>query len=166
MYGLGSLLAWLLPFGWATRLTVAALALLAFLLLDSGVLTVGTPMWRRQTPLSLFYRFGPVKGALLWGLDTGLMFTTYRVTSLTWATWTLALVHLLPWWGGTVYAAGFLLPSAVAITVVPWRDGIGDRVEPNWLLDRLGFLDPLMRRIAPVTFVAAAADCLAALFLE
>ncbi|MFI5268453.1 MAG: hypothetical protein ACHQ7M_13860, partial [Chloroflexota bacterium] len=63
----------------------AAVVLIACAIVDTGVFGLRTPTWRRQTPRDLFYRFGASKGALLWGLDAGLVFTTFRVTSMSWA---------------------------------------------------------------------------------
>lgn len=121
------------------RLAIAGVVLFACLVLDSGKLGIATPMWRRQTPQRLFYMFGPSKGALLWGLDTGLMVTTYRVTSLTWAALALSFVGLLPWWSGVAYAAGFVIPSTVFILLVPFHTG-ADISEPHWVMNRIGKL--------------------------
>jgi hypothetical protein len=136
-------------------LAAAVLCLLA--LIDLGVFGLRTPMWRRQTPRSLYHRFGPVGGALLWGLDTGLVVTTFRVTSLSWAALALTALGLLPWWTGLLYAAGFTLPAAALVLAVPappWsEEGIQ---EPVWLQYRLAEIAPVVRRVALVAMLAGA----------
>ncbi|QKW34523.1 hypothetical protein HUT06_11205 [Actinomadura sp. NAK00032] len=136
---------------------VAAGVLLACVAVDSGVFGLRTPMWRRQTPQQYFYRLGPTRGAFLWGLDTGLVVTTFRVTSLTWAALAVTLLGLVPWWAGVAYAAGFVLPSAVFVLLVPPRSDPLGPPEPVWLLDRIGDWEPRVRRAAPVLLGAAAA---------
>ena len=116
--------------------TAAAAVLALLALVDTGVLGLRTPMWRRQTPKQLFNRYGPGKAALLWGLDTGLVFTTYRVTSLSWAALAITALGLVPWWSGLLYALGFVLPVLVLVLAVPRRpDGEQQTPEPGWLLD-------------------------------
>jgi hypothetical protein len=85
---------------------------------------------RRQTPKNLFYERGERAGPLLWGLDTGLAVTTFRVSAATWASLGLVLLNLGPWWIGTAYAAGFCVPLAFSILAPRWR---GDAVEPQWI---------------------------------
>jgi hypothetical protein len=154
-------------FGWwhpgaGLRLAVAGVVLLACALLDSGKLGFGTPMWRRQTPRRLFIMFGPAKGALLWGLDTGLMVTTFRVTSLTWATLALAVLGLLPWWAGVAYAAGFVIPIAVLVLLVPARHNPGRAAEAHWVMDVITTAGRRVARVSPFLFAMVAAACLAA----
>lgn len=71
--------------------------------------------WNRQTPRQAFFAFGPTRGALLWGLDTGLGFTTYRITSLTWIGFASAFFGIVPWWAGLLYALGFVVPILLDI---------------------------------------------------
>ncbi len=68
----------------------------------------GTP--GRQTPKMIYYRQGARRAALAWGLDTGLVVTTYRVSSLSWALLLLGLMGVTPWWLGLAYSAGFVVP--------------------------------------------------------
>ena len=65
---------------------------------------------RRQTPKMIYYNFSPQRAALAWGADTGLVFTTYRVSSISWALLLLDLLGIAPWWVGLGYSAGFLVP--------------------------------------------------------
>ncbi|MEU6035896.1 hypothetical protein ABZ801_10840 [Actinomadura sp. NPDC047616] len=126
------------------------------LIIDTGIFGLRTPMLRRQTPQQYFFRYGAARGALLWGLDTGLVVTTFRVTSLTWASLTVTLLGLVPWWAGIAYAAGFVLPSAVFVLVVPRSSDPENAPEPVWLMDRIRDWEPWVRRSAPVLLGLAA----------
>jgi len=139
--------------------TVAAiLALCAFALADLGAVGLHTLTWRRQTPRHLFLRFGPAKGATLWGLDTGLAFTTYRVTSIVWAAMVLDLLGFLPWWAGLGYALGFSIPLFLLVWAIPWRSELpgGQRGEPGWLTGRLIKSQPLIRAAGSLALFTAA----------
>jgi hypothetical protein len=115
-------------------------------------------MLRRQTPQRVFYMFGPIRGALVWGLDTGLMVTTYRITAATWATLSLCVLGFLPWWTGVIYATGFLLPVAIAVLIVPPRQGPPDStVEPIWILDRISQHVHAVYRLAFILLAASTA---------
>jgi hypothetical protein len=111
------------------REAAACGVLFAALLLDAYSLKRKT--WcpvtlRRQTPKSIVYRYGARRAATAWGLDAGLVFTTYRVSSISWALLALALVGVTPWWAGLGYAAGFLVPLLLGCSVsvvVPGDDG-------------------------------------------
>ena len=48
--------------------------------------------------------------AAVWGLDTGLAVTTFRVTAATWAVLVAVLTGMAPWWIGASYALAFVLP--------------------------------------------------------
>jgi hypothetical protein len=69
---------------------------------------------RRQTPKSILRDYGARRAALAWGLDAGLVFTTFRMSSLSWALLALAIIGVAPSWVGLGYAAGFLLPFLLA----------------------------------------------------
>jgi hypothetical protein len=108
---------------------VACAALSAALLLDAYSLRRKT--WcpvtlRRQTPKVILHQHGAQRAATAWGLDAGLVFTTYRVSSISWALLALALFGVTPWWAGLGYAAGFLVPLLLGSSLgrlVPGRDG-------------------------------------------
>ena len=74
---------------------------------------------RRQTPKEFVYagRLDPRLGTLLWGLDTGTAVSTFRVSAATWVLLAAAIANVAPFWVGGAYAAGFLLPLAVALVV-------------------------------------------------
>lgn len=130
--------------------TVALLAILsAALLLDLHSLRRKT--WcpvtaRRQTPKMILYRIGDRRAALAWGADTGLVFTTYRMSSISWAVLVAALLGIAPWWVGLGYAAGFLVPLMLGCS-------LGSR----WFGDGAGLAIALTRRgtVARATCVLA-----------
>lgn len=97
------------------RLLIASGVTLAAGILDSGLLGLRGVAWRRQTPRAAWMAFGPTRASLLWGLDAGLAFTTYRVTSLTWAGFAVTFLHLAPWWCGLAYGAAFVIPIVADI---------------------------------------------------
>ena len=120
------------------------------------------PSWHRQTPKDLEERFGARGAALLWGLDAGLVVTTYRVTSLSWAALAVTALGLVPWWSGVVYAAGFTAPVAAMIFAVPTRSDPTRATdpEPGWLLERLLDLRPPVTPAALLALAGAGAACL------
>jgi len=71
--------------------------------------------WRRQTPRTLMRRHHMLVVATLWGLDTGLVVTTFRVAAVTWAALYLAALDLAPWWAGIAYGMGFIVPFTVLL---------------------------------------------------
>jgi hypothetical protein len=78
---------------------------------------------RRQTPKDILNRLGARRAAIAWGLDTGLVFTTYRVSFLSWALLGLAVLGVTPWWAGLGYAAGFLMPLLIGCSLGPVMPG-------------------------------------------
>jgi len=124
-----------LPFderGWLA----AAAAMAVLVIVDLARIRVPFalgPSWRRQTPARHTYRYGERVAAFLWGLDTGLVFTTFRVTSLSWAALAVTALGLVPWWAGVAYALGFVVPLLVAVLAIPERSG----PEPLWLVNHL-----------------------------
>ncbi|MGI5286148.1 hypothetical protein ACQEVF_22810 [Nonomuraea polychroma] len=167
MYGLVHLLGSTLfgeMDGTGTKLA-AALVMLGCMVIDSGLFGLSTPMWRRQTPRDHFYRFGPVRGALLWGLDTGLVVTTFRVTSLSWAALGVTLLGLVPWWAGLAYALGFTVPSFAMVAIVPPSKDPVEIPEPTWLMDWLMNREKLVKRMALGLLTAAFAGVVTSAFL-
>jgi hypothetical protein len=151
------------------RASLAAVAagLLAVLLGVDAVRARGSgatgPSWRRQTPKRFEYRYGSARAALLWGLDAGLVFTTFRVTSLSWAALTVALLGLVPWWAGAAYAFGFAAPILVLIAAMPRRTDPTGRTDPEpvWLTDRLVASRGVLKVAALAVLAAACLSCLA-----
>jgi hypothetical protein len=118
---------------------LAAALLAVLLVVDTGAFGLRAPSWRRQTPKRLLYQLGSSRSAFMWGLDAGLVVTTFRVTSLSWAALTVTVLGLVPWWVGIAYALGFTVPLGVMMLAVPRRvdpTGATDP-EPVWLVDRI-----------------------------
>ncbi|MCW2878492.1 MAG: hypothetical protein JWQ95_2592 [Sphaerisporangium sp.] len=165
-YGLVHLLGFGL-FGWVPGTVTKIAAVLVMLwcvAIDSGLFGLRTPMWRRQTPQQHFGRLGPARGALVWGLDTGLVMTTFRVTSLSWAALGVTLFGLVPWWAGVAYAMGFTIPGIVMVTAVPpKRDPEGPQ-EPVWLMNWLMDREKPFRRLALGLLAVVLAGVVATLF--
>ncbi len=118
--------------------------------------------FRRQTPKNLVFRYGNTRGALIWGLDTGLAVTTFRISAATWALIVLGLLNVAPWWQGIAYGMGFGLPIAAAILLVPPRPDREDGTsrEPHWISGMLNrhrrFAQVVTLLTAVVGFVAVA----------
>jgi hypothetical protein len=77
----------------------------------------------RQTPKMIRHTFGERRAALAWGADTGLVFTTYRMSSISWAVLSLDLLGIAPWWVGLGYSAGFLVPLVLGCSLGSRRFG-------------------------------------------
>jgi hypothetical protein len=99
------------PMQW--RVGSAAAIFIALATLDVGAIRrkdycpIG---WRRQTPQRIGRYAGPMLSAAIWGFDTGLAVTTFRVAAITWAALSMTLLGLASWWIGLAYGLGFTLP--------------------------------------------------------
>jgi hypothetical protein len=129
------------------RRSLAATGLAALALLDVWARRNGT--WcpvtlRRQTPKRLG-RHGPLAvAASVWGFDTGLAITTFRVAAATWGAILLTLLGLSGWQAGLAYGLAFTIPVAVlmwthragrvAVTLEPGDPGLGELLgqRPAW----------------------------------
>ncbi|HVL97037.1 MAG TPA: hypothetical protein VM266_14355 [Solirubrobacteraceae bacterium] len=114
----------------AAVIATGAIALL--LVADRRWLGLRLPMLRRQTPKDLV-GLPPLVRALVWGLDTGTMVSTFRTSGVTWAALLLALLGAAPAWAGAAYAAGFCLPllAAVAGPAASGRHSYADAALPD-----------------------------------
>lgn len=74
---------------------------------------------RRQTPKELGHDTEAPwwLTPFIWGADTGLLWSTFRVTSLTWVVLLAALLGLAPAGTGLVYGVAFTVPVAVSVLV-------------------------------------------------
>lgn len=54
---------------------------------------------------------------LIWGGDTGIIGTTFRVSSASWLLLATAVLGLAPWWAGAAYGLAFAVPLAVVVAV-------------------------------------------------
>lgn len=105
-----------LPFEW--RVALAGAALLPLAAVDLRAIAKSTYCaisWRRQTPRSLIRRYRMTVAASVWGFDTGLVVTTFRVAAVGWGALFLASLGLLPWWAGLGYGLAFTLPFLVLL---------------------------------------------------
>jgi hypothetical protein len=106
----------LLPLHWRLALAGAGLVLLAAADLRALSRSSYCPIgWRRQTPRVLLRRYHMFVVATLWGLDTGLVVTTFRVAAVSWAALYIAALGLAPGWTGLAYGLGFTSPFLVLL---------------------------------------------------
>lgn len=104
----------------STRVLLTLLVLLVAILLDAYSLRRKRlcPLTaRRQTPKTVYNDYGSGPAALAWGFDTGLVVTTYRVSSISWALLLLSVLGVAPWWTGLGYALGFVTPLLIGCTL-------------------------------------------------
>jgi len=105
-----------LPVTW--KVGLAGLGLVALTLLDVFAIRKNRycPLGlRRQTPKALMRRHSPTMVAMIWGFDTGLVVTTFRVAAITWGALLMAALGLSPWWIGLGYGVGFVFPFVMLL---------------------------------------------------
>jgi hypothetical protein len=130
-------------------LAAAALALFAALDLLARARSTHLPLgWRRQTPRALLRRRSPAAVAAIWGFDTGLVVTTFRVAAVSWAALLLAALGLAPSGVGLAYGLGFTLPFAALI----YRPALGRAAREG------GAADPGLERLLARRGTAQAAS--------
>ncbi|MBU2697572.1 hypothetical protein [Pimelobacter sp. 30-1] len=130
---LGRPLVEVLDLSSAGRSLLAAGWLALCVVFNGGAVGLEPPMLKRQTPLTYLYLYGASRGALLWGLDTGTMLSTFRVTSGTWAILGLVILGVAPWWSGAVYGLSFglgLLVVTLRISRTGGHAGATARLRP------------------------------------
>lgn len=103
-----------MPLDW--RIAAATVSLLALALVD--VLSLRRKTYcllgmRRQARQTLAHRRRVETVAAVWGFDTGLAVTTFRVGAVTWGALVLTVLGFTSWWSGVVYAIAFTLPLLV-----------------------------------------------------
>jgi hypothetical protein len=104
--------------------------------------------WNRQTPEALAHSGGAWwVTPLIWGADTGLIWTTYRVSSLSWVFLVLVLLGAAPPWAGLAYGLAFAVPLLVAASR-PAADGEACDVSPG------ARTRPLLAQLAGVGLMA------------
>jgi hypothetical protein len=77
----------------------------------------------RQTPRTAMFKYPPWLAAGIWGFDTGLVLTTFRVAASTWGAFLVAFLGLSGSLIGIAYGVGFTLPLMVMLwtgRVVDW----------------------------------------------
>jgi hypothetical protein len=139
------LFAMLAQIGWLVHLNVppgiqtcaiafAAMAGVAFDLraLRTGTFSLGP---HRQTPKVLAH--DPQRWwvpPLLWGIDTGLVVTTYRVSFCSWLLLILTITGFAPGWVGLAYGLGFTIPLWLTVRFAPGCEvESGDPRRPRWM---------------------------------
>jgi hypothetical protein len=102
---------------------------------------------KRQARQSLIRTYSMPVVAAAWGFDTGLAFTTYRVSAATWAAFALALLGFAPWWSGVAYGIAFTVPMlALLLSATTFRR-----------LDRELRRRPLIQAVSAVALAGAGA---------
>lgn len=114
------------------RLGIAAAGLTVLALVDLVAIRKRSycPLsWCRQTPQSLRFRHGVTTTVAVWGFDTGLAVTTFRVAALTWAALLLTFVGLASWQVGFAYALAFVIPVIAILNGQPAASRSSERLE-------------------------------------
>lgn len=70
---------------------------------------------KRQARQTLIRKYSVPVVAAIWGFDTGLAVTTFRVSALTWAAFVLSFLGFAPWWSGAVYGVALAGPMLVLL---------------------------------------------------
>lgn len=140
-----------MPVQWRLGLASTALLSLASVdLLAMGKSTYCPLGWRRQTPKILMRRHSMAFVAAVWGFDTGLAVTTFRVAAVTWGALLLAGLGLSPWWAGLGYGLGFSLPFMILL----WRHRVGRSSRDNGPADP--GLESLLQKRSAIQGLSAA----------
>ncbi|MFD5887180.1 hypothetical protein ACFWHQ_14540 [Streptomyces sp. NPDC060334] len=127
LYQIGTVTFGHLPY--QVRVVACGVAAVVGIALDAraikrGTFTVGL---RRQTAKTLSDGSGNTPGwitPLLWGLDTGLVWTTFRMSCASWILLGGALLTVVPQWVGLVYGVFFGIPLIIS-TLIGDPSGIG-----------------------------------------
>jgi hypothetical protein len=143
--GLAGLGALLLPtrLGLPGTLVALAVALVA-MARESGLVAVPLPQIRRQTEGLWVKSFGDRAAAILWGLDLGLVFTTWLNFS---GAWLLAVVAFLS--GEPLFGAALFLAYWLGRTLPVWIGPLlmTSAKDTHWLLESLDQQRRLFRSV-------------------
>ncbi len=104
--------------------SVAAAGLFSLALIDLWARNKGTycPIGlSRQTPRGLRCRYSRRFFVSIWGFDTGLAITTFRVAAATWGAILLTVLGLTGWQTGVAYGLAFTIP----VTILMWTHRSG-----------------------------------------
>ena len=111
--------------------------------------------WRRQTPRTLLREHRFEVAASIWGFDTGLVVTTFRVAAISWGALLFAAIGFAPRWSGVAYGLGFTLPFLLLL----FRPQLGraaqgaDHADPG--LESLLGKRALMQRLSAVLLIGS-----------
>ena len=106
----------------------------------------------RQTPKTLLRKLPFFVAVPIWGLDTGFVVTTFRVSAATWGAITLAICGFGDWKLGLAYGLAFTLPLLVCIC---WLS-ISGRLTSQLLVKTLGFRAPAQFASFAILLIGAA----------
>lgn len=119
---------WVRALAPAPRLVAAAAGLLLLLavvdvlsLRARGYCLLGV---KRQARQALIRKYSVPVVAAIWGFDTGLAVTTFRVSAVTWAAFVLAFLGFAPWWIGAVYGISLAVPMLVLLLKTTTAEGL------------------------------------------
>jgi hypothetical protein len=151
--GAGIIFAAAFLLGFALQLHELPLALRRSIAASGLVVLAVTDLWarrhgaycpvgpRRQTPRGLRSRHSMLVVAPIWGFDTGLAVTTFRVAAATWGAMLLTTLGLAGWQTGLAYGLGFTVPvtflmwthrsGRMAITGEPGDPGLGELLDKS-----------------------------------
>jgi hypothetical protein len=125
------------------RRVIGALGLIAFAVFDVVAIRIASycPISiRRQTPKVAMRRYSPIITAAIWGFDTGLAVTTFRVAAASWGVFVLVFLGLCSWKVGLAYGLAFVVPLLVLLWLKP----------VDWV-----FMEKLLRQRAMAQCVSA-----------
>jgi hypothetical protein len=114
-------------------------AALAGVLLDLRAICTGSFSLglSRQTPKAFAHTSGEWwVTPLLWGLDTGMIWTTYRVSCCSWLLLLLAVLGIALASAGLVYGLAFSIPLLVMVHWPASADGSCQISRPHWIPQR------------------------------
>lgn len=115
----------LVPAPWRVAAAAGLLLLLAFV----DVLSLRARVYcllgvKRQARQALIRKYSVPLVAAIWGFDTGLAVTTFRVSAVTWAAFVLAFLGFAPWWTGAVYGVALAAPMLVLLVTTTTAEGL------------------------------------------
>jgi len=86
-----------------------------------------------DTETALVHRYKITTVAAIWGLDTGLAITTFRVAAITWGALLMTGLELSSWWIGFGYGVGFIVPLSIQFLLLnpdsKFRKSLSSRLE-------------------------------------
>src|SRR5262249_50797602 len=104
-------------------------------------------------------------GGLLWGLDTGSVFSTFRASAASWATALLIMDGWAPWWIGGGYGVAFSVPLGLLILVGEARARLINALSPREGLETYELVDKLARSSRYLRLVSIAVMMIGGWFL-
>ncbi len=133
-YGVGSLVFSQLPAQVGTTLVLMALGLAVAFDIRAIAHRGYSIGLHRQTAKGLAHSESRPSWvtALFWGLDTGLIWSTFRVSAASWVLIVAAVCGVVPQYGGLLYGAAFAL-SLTLVVISPERSDDGRPLSGPWV---------------------------------